>query len=118
MHHHSRRRATDGVALDDRGARGGACWWPAPIFGIEEQGIGGDLKSYVVIDNHHAAVYIISELSRTLALAVRLFGNMMSGSTTSPLLTITPFIFPIAYEGAGLLTCMVQADIFSILAAV
>ena len=38
---------------------------------------------------------IISELSRTLALAIRLFGNMMSGAMIlAILLTITPFIFP------------------------
>ena len=34
------------------------------------------------------------------------------------LLTITPFIFPIAMNALGLLTGMVQAYIFSILAAV
>jgi F-type H+-transporting ATPase subunit a len=34
------------------------------------------------------------------------------------LLTITPFIFPIAMSALGLLTGMVQAYIFSILAAV
>jgi F-type H+-transporting ATPase subunit a len=62
---------------------------------------------------------IISELSRTLALAVRLFGNMMSGTMIlAILLTITPFIFPIAMSALGLLTGMVQAYIFSILAAV
>ena len=60
---------------------------------------------------------IISELSRTLALAVRLFGNMMSGTMIiAILLTITPFIFPIAMSALGLLTGMVQAYIFSILA--
>ena len=62
---------------------------------------------------------IISELSRTLALAVRLFGNMMSGTMIlAILLTITPFIFPIVMSALGLLTGMVQAYIFSILAAV
>jgi F-type H+-transporting ATPase subunit a len=62
---------------------------------------------------------IISELSRTLALAVRLFGNMMSGAMIiGILLTITPFIFPIFMTALGLLTGMVQAYIFSILAAV
>jgi F-type H+-transporting ATPase subunit a len=62
---------------------------------------------------------IISELSRTLALAVRLFGNMMSGvMIIGILLTITPFIFPIVMTALGLLTGMVQAYIFSILAAV
>jgi F-type H+-transporting ATPase subunit a len=62
---------------------------------------------------------IISELSRTLALAVRLFGNMMSGvMIIGILLTITPFLFPIVMTALGLLTGMVQAYIFSILAAV
>ena len=62
---------------------------------------------------------IISELSRTLALAVRLFGNMMSGTMIlAILLTITPFIFPIAMSALGLLTGMVQAYIFFILATV
>ena len=62
---------------------------------------------------------IISEVSRTLALAVRLFGNMMSGAMIiGILLTITPFIFPIVMTALGLLTGMVQAYIFSILAAV
>ena len=60
---------------------------------------------------------IISELSRTLALAVRLFGNMMSGAMIiAILLTITPFVFPIVMTVLGLLTGMVQAYIFSILA--
>jgi len=62
---------------------------------------------------------IISEISRTLALAIRLFGNMMSGTMIiAILLTITPFIFPIVMTALGLLTGMVQAYIFSILATV
>jgi len=62
---------------------------------------------------------LISEVSRTLALAVRLFGNMMSGAMIiAILLTITPFLFPILMTALGLLTGMVQAYIFSILAAV
>jgi F-type H+-transporting ATPase subunit a len=90
-----------------------------PLFGIEEQGLGGYLKSYVQPTFIMLPFNIISELSRTLALAVRLFGNMMSGAMiVGILLTITPFIFPIVMTGLGLLTGMVQAYIFSILAAV
>jgi F-type H+-transporting ATPase subunit a len=90
-----------------------------PIFGIEEQGLGGYLKSYTEPTFIMLPFNIISELSRTLALAVRLFGNMMSGTMIiAILLTITPFIFPIAMSALGLLTGMVQAYIFSILAAV
>ncbi len=90
-----------------------------PFFGIESEGLGAYLKSYVEPTIIMLPFNIISELSRTLALAVRLFGNMMSGTMIlAILLTITPFIFPVAMSALGLLTGMVQAYIFSILAAV
>jgi F-type H+-transporting ATPase subunit a len=90
-----------------------------PLFGIEEQGVGGYLKDYLQPTVMMLPFNIISEISRTLALAVRLFGNMMSGTMIiAILLTITPFIFPIVMTALGLLTGMVQAYIFSILAAV
>ncbi len=90
-----------------------------PFFGIAEQGVGNYLKSYVQPTFIMLPFNIISEISRTLALAVRLFGNMMSGAMIiGILLTITPFIFPIIMTMLGLLTGVVQAYIFSILAAV
>ena len=90
-----------------------------PLFGIEDQGVGGYLKSYLEPTFMMLPFNIISELSRTLALSVRLFGNMMSGAMIiAILLTITPFVFPIVMSALGLLTGMVQAYIFSILAAV
>jgi F-type H+-transporting ATPase subunit a len=90
-----------------------------PLFGIEEQGMGGYLKSYMEPTVIMLPFNIISEVSRTLALAIRLFGNMMSGAMIiGILLIITPFIFPIVMTALGLLTGMVQAYIFSILAAV
>jgi F-type H+-transporting ATPase subunit a len=90
-----------------------------PLFGIGEQGLGGYLKTYTQPTVIMLPFNIISELSRTLALAVRLFGNMMSGvMIVGILLTITPFLFPILMTTLGLLTGMVQAYIFSILAAV
>ena len=90
-----------------------------PFYGIEEKGVGGYIKSYMEPTFIMLPFNIISEISRTLALAVRLFGNMMSGAMIiGILLTITPFIFPIVMTLLGLLTGMVQAYIFSILAAV
>jgi F-type H+-transporting ATPase subunit a len=90
-----------------------------PLFGIGEQGVGGYLKSYVKPTFIMLPFNIISELSRTLAMAVRLFGNMMSGAMIiAILLSITPLIFPIIMTALGLLTGMVQAYIFFILAAV
>ncbi len=90
-----------------------------PLFGIREQGLAGYLKSYLEPTFIMLPFNIISEVSRTLALAVRLFGNMMSGAMiVAILLIITPFLFPVLMTLLGLLTGMVQAYIFSILAAV
>ena len=90
-----------------------------PLFGIEDQGVGAYLKSYAEPTVIMLPFNIISELSRTLALAVRLFGNMMSGTMIlAILLSITPLFFPLVMEALGLLTGMVQAYIFSILAGV
>jgi F-type H+-transporting ATPase subunit a len=90
-----------------------------PIFGIGESGLGGYFKSYLKPTFLMLPFNVISELSRTLALAIRLFGNIMSGTMIlAILLTITPFVFPIVMSLLGLLTGMVQAYIFSILATV
>ena len=90
-----------------------------PLFGIAESGLRAYLRSYTKPTVIMLPFNIISELSRTLAMAIRLFGNIMSGTMIlAILLTITPFIFPIAMSLLGLLTGMVQAYIFSILATV
>ncbi|MEZ5488751.1 MAG: F0F1 ATP synthase subunit A [Gammaproteobacteria bacterium] len=90
-----------------------------PLFGIQEQGLSGYLYSYARPTLLMLPFNIISELSRTLALAVRLFGNMMSGAMIiAILLSITPFLFPIVMTVLGLLTGIVQAYIFFILATV
>ncbi len=90
-----------------------------PFFGIEKSGLGGYLKSYLKPTFFMLPFNLISEVSRTLALAVRLFGNIMSGGMiVAILLSISPFIFPVVMNALGLLTGMVQAYIFSILATV
>ena len=90
-----------------------------PVFGIAGQGLGRYLRTYIEPTVLMLPFNLISEVSRTLALAVRLFGNMMSGAMIlAILLMITPFVFPVVMTVLGLLTGMVQAYIFSILAAV
>lgn len=90
-----------------------------PVYGIKELGIKNYLKSYLKPSAFMLPFHIISEISRTLALAVRLFGNMMSGTMTVGLLvSITPFVFPMVMTTLGLLIGTVQAYIFSILATV
>ncbi len=90
-----------------------------PFFGIEKKGFWGYLKSYVKPTFIMLPFNIIGEISRTVALTIRLFGNIMSGGLiVAVLLGIAPFIFPIIMTTLGLLTGMVQAYIFSILATV
>lgn len=90
-----------------------------PAYGIADNGLLGYLKNYVRPTPLMLPFNITGEISRTLALAVRLFGNVMSGTMiVAILLAITPLIFPVVMHLLGLLTGMVQAYIFSILAAV
>jgi len=90
-----------------------------PLFGIAESGLVGYLKTYAEPTPIMLPFNIVGELTRTMALAVRLFGNMMSGDMILViLLTISPLVFPVLMNILGLLTGMVQAYIFSILATV
>lgn len=90
-----------------------------PFFGIRDQGVRAYLGSYMEPTVIMLPFNVISEVSRTLALAIRLFGNMMSGAMIIGILvSITPLLFPIVMTVLGLLTGMVQAYIFFILAAV
>ncbi|HSF29118.1 MAG TPA: F0F1 ATP synthase subunit A [Candidatus Tectomicrobia bacterium] len=90
-----------------------------PVYGIADQGLGGYLKNYVRPTVFMLPFNVIGELSRTLALAVRLFGNVMSGvKIAAILLSIAPLFFPILMQALGLLTGLIQAYIFAILAMV
>lgn len=90
-----------------------------PFYGIHEKGLQAYLASYTEPTWIMLPFNIIGELSRTLALAVRLFGNVMSGSMIiAILLVIAPLIFPLLMTALGLLTGIVQAYIFFVLAAV
>jgi F-type H+-transporting ATPase subunit a len=90
-----------------------------PYFGIKNKGLSAYFASYTQPTILMLPFNIIGELSRTLALAVRLFGNMMSGTMIiAILLLISPLLFPILMTALGLLTGMVQAYIFFILASV
>ena len=90
-----------------------------PAYGIATQGLGNYLKTYLNPTPIMLPFNLVGEVSRTLALAVRLFGNMMSGAMIlGILLSLTPLLFPIVMTLLGLLTGMVQAYIFSILVTV
>ena len=62
-----------------------------PLYGLVYQGPAAYLRHYVQPTALMLPFNVIGELSRTLALAVRLFGNVMSGGKIAAiLLAITP----------------------------
>jgi F-type H+-transporting ATPase subunit a len=90
-----------------------------PIFGVAQQGLRRYLAQYLQPTPIMLPFNIIGEVSRTLALAVRLFGNVMSGTMIAGiLLAIVPLFFPILLQALGLLTGVIQAYIFAVLAMV
>jgi F-type H+-transporting ATPase subunit a len=90
-----------------------------PLYGVAERGLGGYLRGYVRPTVFMLPFNVIGEMSRTVALAVRLYGNVMSGTVIAAiLLSIVPFVFPVVMQALGLLTGLIQAYIFAVLAMV
>lgn len=90
-----------------------------PLYGVFDRGIIGYLKHYAEPSLFMVPLHIMSEISRTLALAIRLFGNVMSGNkVVAILLSISPFVFPVVINMLELLIGLIQAYIFAVLATV
>lgn len=90
-----------------------------PVFGIGSRGLGGYLKTYAEPSVIMLPFNVISEASRGVSLAIRLYGNIMSGAVIAAiLLSIAPFFFPVVMDMLGLLTGVIQAYIFAVLATV
>ncbi len=86
-----------------------------PLYGIGHEGLSIYLRHYLKPTWLMLPFNIIGELSRTLALAVRLYGNIMSGTVIIAILIgLTPYFFPVVMQLLGLLTGMIQAYIFTI----
>ena len=90
-----------------------------PLFAVTREGVGTYLKQYVRPTPLMLPFNVIGEVSRTVALAVRLYGNIMSGTIIAGiLLSLAPFFFPILMQLLGLVTGLIQAYIFAVLAMV
>lgn len=90
-----------------------------PVFGILRQGSVGYFRHYLKPTVIMLPFHLMSETTRNLALAVRLFGNIMSGAMiVAVLLAITPLFVPVLMQALGLLIGLIQAYIFAILAMV
>jgi F-type H+-transporting ATPase subunit a len=90
-----------------------------PIYTIAQQGVGGYLKHYVKPTPFMLPFHILGELTRTLTLAVRLFGSIMSEfMIAAALLSIIPFVLPVIMKVFGVLIGQIQAYIFAVLATI
>ncbi|MFA5627238.1 MAG: F0F1 ATP synthase subunit A [Thiohalomonadaceae bacterium] len=90
-----------------------------PLFGIANSGVKNYLRTFIEPSAVMLPFNIIGEFSRGISLAVRLYGNVMSGAVIAAiLLSIAPFFFPVLMDMLGLLTGLIQAYIFAILATV
>jgi len=90
-----------------------------PVIGIASEGPLSYLKHYIRPTILMLPFNLIGEVTRTIALAVRLYGNVMSGTILAAItITIAPFFFPVAMQALSLLTGVIQAYIFAVLAAV
>jgi F-type H+-transporting ATPase subunit a len=94
-------------------------FFAVPMYGITQQGLIEYLKEYFRPNLIFFPFHIMGELSRTLSLAVRLFGNIMSHEKViAILLAVTPLLFPVAMQALGLLIGILQAYIFVVLTMV
>ncbi|NLU13833.1 MAG: F0F1 ATP synthase subunit A [Gammaproteobacteria bacterium] len=90
-----------------------------PLFGITNGGLRQYLHKFIEPSLIMLPFNIIGEFSRGISLAIRLYGNVMSGAVIAAiLLSIAPFFFPVVMDMLGLLTGFIQAYIFAILATV
>jgi F-type H+-transporting ATPase subunit a len=87
------------------------------VFGIKEKGLWGYFKG-LASPIFLLPLEIVSQLSRTLALTIRLFGNIISSDMIVAIVfSLIPFILPLPFIALGLLTGALQAYIFTILAS-
>jgi len=90
-----------------------------PVYGIANRGLKGYFMHYIRPSPFMLPFNVIGEVSRTVALAIRLFGNIMSGNLiVAILLSLAPLFFPVVMQVFGLLIGVIQAYVFAVLALV
>jgi F-type H+-transporting ATPase subunit a len=88
-------------------------------FGVRAHGLKNYLRHYLTPSPILFPFHIISEVTRTLALAIRLFGNMMSLEMAALLvLLVAGFLAPIPLLMLHIIEALVQAYIFGMLALI
>lgn len=107
------------ASLSTTAALAGCVFVAVPVLGIRRVGLTSFLRHYVEPTPFMLPFRVLSEVSRTVAMAVRLFGNIMSGTVLAGiLLSIAPLLVPVPVHLLELLIGQIQAYIFAVLATV
>jgi len=87
-------------------------------FGIRANGLGGYLKG-LASPIFTLPLEIIGQISRTISLTLRLFGNILSTElVVAVIFALAPLFIPLPLVGFSFLTGLLQAYIFTALASV
>jgi F-type H+-transporting ATPase subunit a len=105
--------------LETDGALAGIVFVATIWFGIRRNGLGGYLKTFAQPSFVMIPLNLVGTITRTFALMVRLFGNVMGGLfVISIILSLAGLLVPIPLMALDLLVGAIQAYIFAVLAAV
>lgn len=89
------------------------------VYGVREKGLWSYLKAYAEPNVLMLPLNVLSEITRTFSLTVRLLGNIMSHELiVGVVVALAGLVVPIPFMALGVLIGLVQAYIFSILATV
>ncbi|MGE0813347.1 MAG: F0F1 ATP synthase subunit A [Vicinamibacterales bacterium] len=111
------RTPTSNLAITS--ALAAAVFLTVPVAGVRARGLKGYLRRYLQPSPIMLPFELLSEVSRTFALSMRLFGNMLSGYLIVALLvSLVGALVPIPLMALDLLIGMLQAYIFAVLATV
>lgn len=88
-------------------------------FGIRSEGVRAYLKHYLAPSPIMLPFHLMSEVTRTVALAIRLFGNIMSLEMAALLvLLVAGFLVPVPLLILHVIEALIQAYIFGMLALI
>ncbi|HEY3445132.1 MAG TPA: F0F1 ATP synthase subunit A [Myxococcales bacterium] len=89
------------------------------FYGVRSQGLGKYLGHYLKPNPVMLPLHVLSEITRTFSLMVRLFGNVMSHEfIIGIVISLAGFLVPVPLMALSVLIGIVQAYIFTILATV
>lgn len=105
--------------IETDAALGVIVFFSVHVYGIRARGLGGYLRAYLKPSPFLLPLNVLSEFTRIFSLMIRLFGNVMShGFVIAIVISLAGLLVPIPIMALAILIGLVQAYIFTVLAAV